>query len=82
VSLELLRSAKKTVGTKETMKAVQSGKASTVFLAADAESHVTQPLLQLCARRQVPVVHVDSMRELGQLCGIEVGAASAAVVEE
>jgi len=83
VSLEQLRSASlKTVGTKETMKAVQSGRAKKVFVAEDAEVHVTRPLRQLCQQRDVLVVYVSSMRELGKFCGIEVGAASAAIVEE
>lgn len=83
MSLEQLRSAKeKTVGTKETMKAVQNGRAKTVFIAEDAELHVTRPLRELCQQRAILVVYVTSMRELGRFCGIEVGAASAAIVEE
>jgi large subunit ribosomal protein L7A len=32
--------------------------------------------------RNVPVHYINSMRELGQMCGIEVGAACAAEVRD
>jgi large subunit ribosomal protein L7A len=36
----------------------------------------------LCAQRGVPVQDVRSMKELGTACGIEVGAATAAILKE
>ena len=36
----------------------------------------------LCKQKGVPVTYVDSMKMLGKACGIEVGAAVAAVVNE
>lgn len=83
MSYERIRAAKKkTVGTKQTTKAVQKGNARVVFIARDAEAHVTEPLLALCREKGVEVVMVDSMEELGRACGIEVGSASAAILEE
>lgn len=80
---ERLRTAKKrAVGTKQVTKAVSQGKARVVYIARDAEGHVTGPLYQLCRERGVEVVEVDSMKELGQACAIEVGSASAAILEE
>lgn len=73
---------KKTVGAKQTLKALQKGAAKKVFIASDAEQHVIKPLLQLCHEKNVPVVMVDTMKDLGKACGIEVGCASAALVEE
>jgi large subunit ribosomal protein L7A len=64
------------------MKAVQSGIALKVFVADDADKHVVEPLRDLCLAHSVAVERVASMRELGDLCGIEVGAASAAVLEQ
>ena len=83
MSLEVLsKAAKKTVGTKQTMKAVQSGIAKTVFIAEDAEPHIREPLMELCRQNNIKVVTVSSMKELGRACGIDVGAASASIIEE
>lgn len=73
---------KKSVGTKQTLKALEKGCAQKVFIASDAEQHVIKPLLLQCEEKGVPVVMIDSMKNLGKACGIEVGCASAAVVEE
>jgi large subunit ribosomal protein L7A len=81
--LERLKAArKKTIGTKQTQKAVEKGTARMVYLAKDAEAHVINPLLQLCTEKEIEVVMVDTMMDLGKACGIEVGSASAAIVEE
>ena len=83
MSLEDLgKSATKTIGTKQTVKAVQLGHAKTVFIAEDAEPHVSQPLVALCKEKEVDIVWVKSMHELGEACGIDVGAASAAIIKE
>ncbi len=83
MQLERLKAAKqKTVGLKQTLKAVEKGQAKIVFIADDAEQHVTRPLLKLCSEKAVPVEAVASMEELGKACSIEVGAATAAVLQE
>ena len=46
--LERLKQAKKiTIGTKQTMKAVQKGTAQAVYVARDADDRVVEPLLKL-----------------------------------
>lgn len=83
MSLEDLgKSTTKTIGTKQTVKAVQLGHAKTVFIAEDAEPHVSQPLAALCKEKEIDIVWVKSMHELGKACGIDVGAASAAIIKE
>jgi len=78
-----LRAAKKrAIGTKQTTKAVIKGIARVVYVARDAEVHVIGSLLQLCRERGVEISEVESMKELGKACGIEVGSASAAILEE
>ena len=83
MQLERLKAAKqRTVGLKQTLKAIEKGQAKIVFIADDAEQHVTTPLLELCSEKAVPVEAVASMEELGKACNIEVGAATAAVLQE
>lgn len=82
MSLEQLATAiNKAIGTKQTLKAVDGGYADKVYVAQDAETHVTRNLLKLCEDRGYLVELVPSMRELGKACGIEVGAASAAIIK-
>ena len=69
------------VGAKQLKKAVKAGRARYVFLAENADPAVTQPLEELCAANHIQITWVHSMTELGRSCGIEVGAAAAAVVD-
>ncbi len=81
--LEQLRKARtKTIGTKQTLKAIDKGKAKTVFVALDADEKVVREVLRGCQEKSIPVVRAESMAVLGKACGIEVGAASAAIVED
>lgn len=79
--VESLRNARRrAVGTKQTLKAIQSGEAKAVFLALDADEQTLEPIKTALASRAVPVYEVGTMEVLGRLCGIEVGAAAAALL--
>ena len=80
MGLEMLKSSRKTIGTKQTMKAVEKGIVSCVFVAVDAEKRVVLPLMELCSIKGIPIEEVDSMRVLGDACEIDVGTASAAIL--
>ncbi|AEG58589.1 L7Ae/L30e/S12e/Gadd45 family ribosomal protein [Desulforamulus ruminis] len=83
MSLERLLSARKrTVGAKQTQKAVEKSQAKIVYWAADADGRVVDPILRICFSKNIPHVKVDSMKELGKACGIEVGCAIASVTED
>ena len=68
------------VGAKQLKKAVKAGRAKYVFLAENADPAVTEPLEELCTANHIQFTWVPSMAELGRVCGIEVGAAAAAVL--
>ncbi len=79
--LEVLReSRRRAVGAKQTLKAVQTDEARAVYIALDADERVLAPLKTALKRRSIPVHEVESMRQLGRACGIEVGAAAAALL--
>ncbi|GAV21752.1 ribosomal L7Ae/L30e/S12e/Gadd45 family protein [Carboxydothermus pertinax] len=78
---EITEAKNKTVGTKQTIKALQKGKVRKVFIALDAEKRVTDPVLALCKEKDVPVEAVDTMESLGKSCGIAVGCACAAILD-
>ena len=67
-------------GAKQLRKALQSGKAQKVFLAESADPAITEPIAAMCQQKRVEYAWVPSMTDLGRACGIEVGAAAAAVV--
>ena len=75
-----LKTGPRVVGAKQTRRALSDGKAVRVYLAEDADPGVTGPIETLCAEKGTEVLRVPAMRELGQACGIAVGAAVAALV--
>lgn len=77
-----LRGKKCSVGTKQTTRLVESGRAAEVFVARDADPRMIQKIEQLCKKMGVRITYVDSMKQLGKACGIDVGAAMAAVANE
>lgn len=75
-------SARLSVGTKQTKLALEKGEAEKVFIAGDADGKLVGPIVELCQELGIPLVSVDSMRELGKACGIQVGAAAAAIIRK
>jgi large subunit ribosomal protein L7A len=78
---ETLKNSKhKTVGIKQTQRALEKGSVLRVYIAKDAEMHVLRPIVELCRTRGIEIHEVQTMSELGKACGIEVGAAVAALL--
>jgi len=78
----LAQSRAKTVGAKQTLKAVERGHAQAVYIARDAERRVVEPVTAACRIRGIPVMEVESMQVLGKLCGIDVGCACASLLKD
>ena len=68
------------VGAKQLRKALLQGRARRVYLARNADPAITEPIEALCQQNHVLCAWVSSMADLGRACGIDVGAAAAAVV--
>lgn len=79
-SLRELETEQKVVGVKQLKKALRDGRAKRVFLAKDADPQITESVSQLCSQYGTPCVWVATMASLGDACGIDVGAAAAAVL--
>ena len=80
-TLEEISRHKVVVGAKQLRKALVAGRAQRVFLAENADPAITEPIEALCKEKSVAYAWVKSMTDLGRACGIEVGAATAAVVD-
>lgn len=68
------------VGTKQTVKALKSGHVQEVVIASDADPRITEGIIQTAKDMDVPITMVGSMKKLGKACGIEVGAATVAII--
>lgn len=77
---ERLEDDKKVVGVNQVKKAIASSTASIVYVAEDAEIKVTDEILELCEKKQIPIIKVASMKDLGDACGIDINAATAALL--
>ncbi len=79
--LEDLKHCKKTVGVKQSTKAVENGVAAEVIIAKDCEQRVVRNIIELCEKASVTITYADSMKQLGKACGIEVEAAVACILK-
>ncbi len=77
---DLRQARRRAVGARETLKHLSQGDAQRVYIARDADDHVTGPVRQQAVDAGVEVVEVESMQILGRACGIDVGAAAAALI--
>ncbi|WP_138207390.1 ribosomal L7Ae/L30e/S12e/Gadd45 family protein [Haloimpatiens lingqiaonensis] len=73
---------KKSVGIKQTLKAIKQDQCERLYIAEDAEFKLIQPLIDLAKDKSLEIVYIDTMKELGRLCGIDVGAAVACTLRE
>ena len=80
MSLDELKGANRVIGSKQVKKAVNSGMARKVFIAGDAEPHILDSIVGQCRQGQIEYEIVETMKLLGDACGIEVGSATAALL--
>lgn len=81
MDLQILKDSKKVVGTKQTTRVLNENAVKLVFIANDAEEHVIQGIKSLSHEKGIEVVYVDTMKELGKACNIQVQAACVAVLK-
>lgn len=82
MTLDTLKTTNHVIGIKQVTKALKRGQAKKIFIAADAEARVTEPLVKIANAQKVLTETLSTMKELGTACGIEVGAAAVAVLED
>ncbi len=79
--LNIKKATKRCVGLRETEKAIDSEKARKVFLATDAEDKIKIPIEKRCEKKGIIIEYVETMQELGEACGIDRGASTAAILK-
>lgn len=76
---KVAQAAEKVVGTKQTLKALESDQVKELIVAEDADQEVLNPVLAAADSTAVSIEYVDSMKKLGKACGIDVNAAIVAI---
>lgn len=71
----------KVVGVKQTVKALKNSTVKTLYVSNDADESLIKPLIELAEENSIDIIRVDTMKELGKLCGIDVSAATAALLK-
>ena len=66
------------IGTKQVKNAIKSGKASKIYIALDCDPEISEPVKQLAQTYNLTVSFIETRKELGQMCGIDVKTACAA----
>lgn len=77
----LKNAAAKVVGTKQVLRALKAGTAAYAYVANDADTFLFQRIVTAAEAAGVPVTRVESMKDLGVACGVDVAAAAAAIVK-
>ncbi len=72
----------KVVGIKQTLKALKNNQGKVLYIAKDADSSLTEPVLKLAKINSLQIIFVDTMKELGNLCAIDVASATALLLED
>lgn len=78
--MHVLQKGPRVVGTKQTLRALENGTAKIVYVAKNAQKQVTLRPVELAESKNIPVVYVDTMEELAQVCEVEVKTATAALI--
>lgn len=74
---------KKVVGLKQSIKAIRNNMDKKIYLAKDCDGKILKQIEDAADGRTLEnIVYVDTMKELGILCGIDVGATIAVVLHE
>ena len=74
--------ADKVVGLKQVLREAQAGKVERVYIAKNAEDHLKDKISEALKDSNIPLIEVETMEELGSVCGIKIGAACAAILKE
>ena len=78
--LDELKTQRKVVGIKQLRKSMKDGQIKLAYVAENADPKLTDPLTEECQKFGVELIVVPTMAELGQACGISVGAAAAGIL--
>ncbi|EEM07332.1 LSU ribosomal protein L7AE [Bacillus pseudomycoides] len=68
------------VGHKRTLEAIKNGTVKEVVIAEDADMRLTHVITRTALQYNVPITKVESIRKLGKVSGIQVGASAIGII--
>ena len=77
--LEKLSASNKVVGTRRLLRALEAGEIAEAYLALDCDLFISRQVTEACNRAGVRLVEVNTMKQLGEACGVQVPTASAGI---
>ncbi len=69
------------VGYKQAVRALAENKAAKIFLSRDCDEKISAPLERAAREKNTEISYVETMKELGSICGIDVGASCAVILK-
>ncbi len=79
--LDKLINKKKVIGLKQTNRALKDNLVVSIYVARDADERIVSPLVASCRDKGIKVFYVDTMKELGNNAGIDIGSAVVALIK-
>ena len=73
--LDDIKSHNKYIGLKQSLRAIEKDEVCAAYVANDCAPHIYNNVVGQCADKGIHVEYVETMKELGDACNIDVGAA-------
>jgi len=72
---------KKVIGVKQCCKFIKRNEGKVLYVAKDADAKLISPLIQLANEKNIKIVEVSTMKELGKMGSIDVESAAILCLE-
>ena len=72
---------KKVIGIKQCTKLIKNNKGKVLYVAKDANAKLILPIIQLAKEKNIKIVEVSTMKELGKIGGIDVKSSAILTLE-
>ena len=72
---------KKVIGIKLCTKLLKSNEGKVLYVAKDANAKLISPIIQLAQEKNIDIVEISTMKELGKISGIDVKSSAVLTLE-
>jgi len=80
--LQELKKSRKVIGARQSLRALKSGIVKRAIIAYDADERIVDGIKQLCMQKNISIEYVDTMKQLGKECNIEVGTSVVCILKD
>ena len=72
---------KKVIGIKQCTKLIKNNEGKVLYVAKDANAKLISPIIQLAQEKNIDIVEISTMKELGKISGIDVKSSAVLTLE-